>query len=368
MQVQASTGSVVLGESQSATAPQGPGASREAQGEHAAGGEPLRHDTLTLPARPFRPEAKQIFDQLVSCNKHHVFIKGPDGAVRRFPRDFNAREVSDDVPEHMIAWPEMHGMEDFMLGEESSQSILDFSGPGRQASVLAGYALDPRGEVMAYEVAGQRVASLLPERAVFALPPGPSGKSQYIVCQPRPWDRSGGFACRDMLLSEGKTPAQVMELLGEGRNDWQSMSGYGDFDLFIKVLTAGWRDPIVLSLKDLPYAEGMRMLMDGLAKYGPCMLGFDQNFWVMLDSLKEEGPGHWVHRTRSPFHGTVVESHTILDAAGEKPGATYGRGTFSSASKSREPLDLALTDGYVAIFKPAPPSPDGSIYSPDFRA
>ncbi len=148
--------------------------------------------------------------------------------------------------------PEMARVHRMALWEEDSQSILDFSGPDRQATVVAGMSLIPEGSVIRYKVGAEPIASLVGDRAIYALGRGPSGESQYMVCQGQAEKCSGGFACRDMLLSEGKGVAEVIALLGPHRMT-RDARGLREMNWLMRSAT-GWKKdrPLVLRLDRSP--------------------------------------------------------------------------------------------------------------------
>jgi hypothetical protein len=238
------------------------------------------------PLFPYTGRFNQSKPELYGYGGNNILVEGPDGKVRRFPRDAGKMYIERTK----------HSMECLGVSlAEQTNIIYDAPWESIKAS-HAEYVIDPQAATMKFVVAGETAKSMLPNYAVYSL-----GDGKWMI--PQPEFRDCTFACEYMLLAEGKAEDAVLqqlegfEVVGARRSD----------DEIIKSLK--FHTPReVIYIQDHPRklspAEFTDQLAANLERHGPCMLGMFGHVRI-LDSIERTEEGEFF-KIRDPFSASYL--------------------------------------------------------------
>ncbi|CAM3584815.1 hypothetical protein BOSP111201_13715 [Bordetella sputigena] len=232
---------------------------------------------LHLRLEPFTHAIRARYPNLLGHARKNYFVRGPDGQVRRLPSGYSGGTVTPELLDGELV--------------RSLSRIPDYSHAGALDEILAGYRYDAATGAVSYTVGERAVSSYDAGRAIYALREGP--QSQYMI--PATDHLGDAEACGQMLLAEGKTPAQVLEQLDSYQRLRANPPRTGDpaHDTML-LLSAQLKSAAVTTYTNgATHKETLPMLQRALEEGGPVIL-LRKGAAVILDAIDVGAEGAWL--------------------------------------------------------------------------
>jgi hypothetical protein len=274
-------------------------------------------DDLHLMLQPFQHGIRARHPNLVGYARRNYFVQGVDGQVRRFPGGYSGGTVTPELLDGEFV--------------RSLDRIMDYSHADALDQVLAGYRHDAARATATYHVGDRMVPPLDPRRAIYPL--RESSTAQYMI--PAGDQLGEADACAQMLLSEGKTPAQVALQLDRYRQLRLQFPRTGDlFTDTIKPLCVQLGRTVVTTyMNRSSHQETIQIIRQLLTKDAPVML-VRKGKTVILDAIETDARGTWL-TIRHPGTGNQVRIRDHLE---------FWNGDDRSRTVTPTPSDLILED------------------------
>ncbi|ANN73810.1 hypothetical protein [Bordetella bronchialis] len=241
-----------------------------------------------LELQPFGHGIRARHPGLVGHARKNYFVQGPDGQVRRFPGGYSGGTVTPELLDGEFV--------------RSMDRIVDYSHAKALGEVLAGYRHDAAKAAVSFRVGTRAVSSYDAARAVYPLREGPH--AQYMI--PATDQLGDAEACAQMLLAEGKTPAQAVEQV----NRYQQLRpryprGQDAYSDTLLPLAAQLNGAAVTTYTNGATHEAtLQMLQRSLRADAPLIL-FRKDKAVILDAIGTDAEGTWL-TIRHPVTGSQV--------------------------------------------------------------
>jgi hypothetical protein len=245
---------------------------------------------------PFRHDVRARYHNLVGRSGRDFFIMGADDQVRRAPGGHGGGGLGDTVP-----------LDDELV--RYLDQIADYSHSHVLGEMIAGYHYDAEKSLVTYQVDGLPVSSLDQEHSLYALRQTPHAQYMVAAGSQRRMVRGricAADACAQMMLAEGKTPAQVAAQLLEYQQFRLRLPSDGEpvRDMLLPLAAQLNGSVVAAHMRKASHQETISRLVEALEKDAPVVL-FRRSKPVVLDAIEVSPDGTWL-TIRNPVTASQV--------------------------------------------------------------
>jgi hypothetical protein len=224
-------------------------------------------------------------------NRQNILLAGPDGKVRRFPPDNGTQSrTSGGIPG---------------LGRTLARQT-HFIYDARVEHIrhtVAEYVVNPANATMTFMVEGRPSRSVLPDRAMYALP----GKKWMV---PQSEFRDCTFACEAMLLAEGQPADKARKIVSDTPSPDQPRDTE---ELCASLRERSGAQTKVIEQGRMSDKAFIKQLETSIKRYGPCIFSPQRDHAYVCDEV-EGDPDAPVFTVRDPFSANClkIDAHAFL--------------------------------------------------------